>query len=152
MRKQAIIHRPRLDTFLKSIPISFSNNATFWLSHVSTPSKSASISWNSSCVIKPAEWNLVWSLYTDPRLVSHFLRAILSGMCVINLNIRASRWWMSNSSSKRRGSSPLVLLKMHKIYYLEVLIQSLCRRSTITLTLFSLLLLSSSSSSSSLYL
>ena len=118
MHKQTL-NRARLATFLNSIPISFSNNATFWLSHVSTPNKSASISWNSSCVINPADWSLVWSLNTDPRLVSHFLRAILSGMCVINLNIRVSRWWMSNSSSKRRGSNPLVLLKNTQVIQLR---------------------------------
>lgn len=113
-----------LCTFLNNVPISFSNNATLWLSHVSTSNKSASISWNSSCVINPAEWNLLWSLYSDPRLVSHFLSSTLSGMCVLNLNIRVSRCWMSNSSSNRRGPRPLVLLcfKVYNVSQFEKLL------------------------------
>ena len=99
-------------TFLNNVSISLSNMAILWSSQVSMANKSASISWNSSSVMRPAEWNLDWSLKTDPLRDSHALSAALSGICVINLNIRLSRWWMSNSSSKRRGSKAFPLLKI----------------------------------------
>ena len=82
-----------------------------WLINQPAFHKIPQVSWDlQTC--RPAEWNLDWSLKTDPLRDSHALSAALSGICAINLNIRLSRWWMSNSCSKRRGSQAFPLLKI----------------------------------------